>query len=43
MKFVKNTDEDDAEVTEADIQALTALVKLRDKYFLLKEKLLTHC
>jgi CBS domain containing-hemolysin-like protein len=25
MKFVKNTDEDDAEVTEADIQALTAL------------------
>ncbi len=25
MKFVKNSDEDDAEVTEADIQALTAL------------------
>src|SRR6056300_699920 len=25
MKFVKNTDEDDAKVTEADIQALTAL------------------
>ena len=25
MKFVKNADEDDAEVTEADIQALTAL------------------
>ncbi len=25
MKFVKTTDEDDAEVTEADIQALTAL------------------
>ena len=32
----------DGEITEADIQALTALEKWRDRFFQQKEKLLIH-
>ena len=33
MKFVKAPDEDDAEVTEADIQALTALGEIEGQFY----------